>query len=324
MGLRRIVGEGTACYHCMSRIVAGERLLEGAEEKEVFCRMLDEVAVFCGVEVLTFAVMSNHFHLLVRVVPAGELSDVEVVSRYAKLYGRRRSPYMPSPGQLEAILAEGDQLAVSWRRRLLARMGSVSAFMKTLKQRFSVWFNQTRGRFGTLWAERFKSVLVESTPEALSTVAAYIDLNPIRAGLVEDPAAYRWCGYAEAMAGRAKAREGIRRIFGDDRRSWSRVIADYRLILFGRRGHGKAPDPESVRAVVAAGGRVSRAEALRCRLRYFSEGAVIGSMVFVKRWDARRARAFGPRRGPPARPLEGADWRGLHAFRAPPKSRAFG
>jgi hypothetical protein len=52
---------------------------------------------------------------------------------------------------------------------------------------------------GTLWEGRFKSVLVEGTGQTLSTMAAYIDLNPVRAGIVKDPADYRWSGYAEAV-----------------------------------------------------------------------------------------------------------------------------
>ncbi len=56
--------------------------------------------------------------------------------------------------------------------------------MKELKQRFSRWYNRQTGRFGTLWAERFKSVLVEDHPANVETLAAYIDLNPVRAGLV--------------------------------------------------------------------------------------------------------------------------------------------
>ena len=45
-------------------------------------------------------------------------------------------------------------------------------------------------------------------------MAAYIDLNPVRAGMVEDPADYRWSGYAEAMAGKARSRRGLGRIIG--------------------------------------------------------------------------------------------------------------
>jgi hypothetical protein len=71
--------------------------------------------------------------------------------------------------------------------------------MKELKGRFAQWYNRRHHRYGVLWAERFKSVLIEEG-QALSAVAAYIDLNPLRAGLCEDPKDYRYCGYAEAIA----------------------------------------------------------------------------------------------------------------------------
>ena len=50
--------------------------------------------------------------------------------------------------------------------------------MKTLLQRFTRWFNRTHNRSGTLWEERYKSVIVESGIAA-RTMAAYIDLNPV-------------------------------------------------------------------------------------------------------------------------------------------------
>ena len=80
--------------------------------------------------------------------------------------------------------------------------------MKELKQRFSIWFNRTHENHGTLWSERFKSLLVENNPEALKVVAAYIDLNPVRAGLCGDPKSYRWSGYAEALSGEEQAQRG--------------------------------------------------------------------------------------------------------------------
>jgi len=78
-------------------------------------------------------------------------------------------------------------------------MYDLSEFMKTLKQRFSFWFNKSHERGGPLWNGRFKSVLVESPAcheqdfahNAITTMAAYIDLNPVRAGLVDDPKDYR-------------------------------------------------------------------------------------------------------------------------------------
>jgi putative transposase len=311
MRTRRILGAGAAHYHCMSRICGGERLL-GAREKEVLAGMLWQAAAFCGVRVLTFAVMSNHFHVLVFVPGKRVVSDAELVARYRALYGKSRAPFQPCAEVLEGILAQGGEEAEAWRERLLQRMHDVSAFMKTVKQRFSVWYNKSHARYGTLWADRFKSVLVEAETRALSTVAAYIDLNAVRAGLVEDPADYRWCGYGEAMGGARRARAGLGWIFGDRHPSWTALVADYRLLLFGlgarKTTHAAGLDRAAVLKVIEEKGRVSRAAALRCRVRYFTDGAVLGSREFVQTWLQAQRDRFDPKRKLEPRPMEGADW----------------
>ena len=91
-------------------------------------------------------------------------------------------------------------------------MWDVSGFMKSLKGRFTQWYNRRHGRKGTLWEERFKRVLVEGSGTTLAAMAAYIDLNPVRAGLVADPKDYRWCGYGEALGGAGRAVEGLRTV----------------------------------------------------------------------------------------------------------------
>ncbi|MGY9057622.1 MAG: transposase, partial [Alphaproteobacteria bacterium] len=63
----RIKMEGeSSVYHCMTKIVGGDFLLEGEREKEVLRKQIWKVSAFCGVEVLTYCIMSNHFHILVR------------------------------------------------------------------------------------------------------------------------------------------------------------------------------------------------------------------------------------------------------------------
>ena len=180
MQLRRVkeMGGDPSIYHCVSRIVGGEWYLDN-RAKEVLRRQIGRVSVFCGVEVLTYCIMSNHFHLLVRVPEYREVTDEEILKRLSELHGERDVRV----SMLAAALKEDDPYGKAWRGRLLARMGDVSIFMKELKQRFSIWYNRSHGRFGTLWAERFRSVLVEGRPFALQTVAAYIELNPVRAGL---------------------------------------------------------------------------------------------------------------------------------------------
>jgi putative transposase len=274
---------GEAVYHCMSRSVNGERLFDD-QAKEILRRQFWQVAEYCGVEILTYAVLSNHFHVLVKVPQKAPVSEAELLRRYEVLYPH---PTRYQTARLEVIkkeLAADGPEAKSWRLRQLALMGDISPFMKLVKLRFSIWYNRAHGRFGTLWAERFKSVLLEPRSWVIATVAAYIDLNSVRAGLAEDPKDYRFCGYAEAVAGSAVARRNLASVIGVT--NWDAAQAAYRLMLFGTaagtREHGAAITPEALESVVAAGGRLPLATVLRCRLRYFSDGAVLGSRVFVE------------------------------------------
>jgi len=304
MRMARIKIHGrSAVYHCISRIVGGERLL-GKLEREKLSRMLRRQAAFCGLEVITYCVMINHFHVLLRVPPEQELSDAQLVERVSGYYGAERL-YTQA---LQQQLAQMGRLAEAQRARLLARMGDVSVFNKELKQRFSNWYNRLHERYGTLWSERFKSVLVEDRDQAVRAVAAYIDLNPVRAGLVQDPKDYRWSGYGEAVAGCVLAQKGIASLHeGAD---WTEVGTAYRQLLFvtaGRAGHsGKVVlEPETIRRELAQGAKLSLAEVLRLRVRYFSDGVVLGSQNYVNEVFAEFRERFGPRRKSGARPLRG-------------------
>ena len=303
--------EGAAIYHVISRTVNGERLLDDAA-KEVLRKQIWQIADFCGVEVITYTILSNHFHVLVRVPRASVVSDRELLRRFAVLHPKPTKYQSANLAVIESQLSSDGPEAVVWRNRQLALMGDVSMFMKLLKQRFTKWFNKCHRRFGTLWAERFKSVLIEGKGQVSRLVAAYIDLNPVRAGLVNDPAAYRFCGYAEAVAGYRAARAGIQSLVeGAGKRGWSWAHDSYRKTLFGK-GSQKTTSAASLTAaqlnkVVRSGGRLPLAQVLRCRLRYFSDGAVLGSQAFVQTHLAAFRRSQGSRRGskPKAIPLLG-------------------
>lgn len=318
--MRRLLAQRSAAhYHCMSRVCGGELLL-GEREKEVLVGMLWQVAEFCGVQILAYCVMGNHFHVLVFVPDKVEVADSELVARYSVLYSKSRAPYQPTPEVLASIFEAGGEEAAAWRERLTARMHDVSAFMKTVKQRFSVWYNKSHQRYGTLWADRFKSVLVEGSPDALMTVGAYIDLNPIRAGLVKDPSDYRWSSYAEALAGHWRAREGLCAQQGEEFEAFGIVLKNHRMLLYGKGqmgAEGEARlDPERARKVLSEGGKVSLPELLRCRVRYFSDGAVLGSKGFVQAWFEANREWLNPKRRAGPYPLAGSDWRGLTVYRA--------
>jgi len=300
--------EGEAYYHCITRTVAGAFLL-GDRDKEHFRLLLHRVAGFCGLEVVAHAIMSNHVHILVRVPdpsgPEARPGDAELARRLLQLYPNRRAWAEEQAG----LLMAGGESAAWLRRALWARMGDVSAFMKELKQLFSRWYNAQHQRFGTLWAERFKSVLVEGNPRVLRLMAAYIDLNPVRAGLCKDPADYRFCSYAEAVAGVGSARRGLALAFGGEH--WAEIRERYRCYLFQRGHHspagggGRSYTREEVEAVLERGGRIEIPDLLRRRLRYFAEGRIFGTEGFVRRQLELPERMHGRRRrARPRRVLE--------------------
>ena len=132
----------------------------------------------------------------------------------------------------------------------------------------------------------------EGILDALRVMSLYIDLNPIRAGLVEDPADYRWSGYGAAVGGGVKeAREGLTALVGA--RSWRQAADTYRMWLYANAKPDEVKTeahPKKVRHGVALSkrssvlnnrGRMSVGELIRCRVRYFSDGAIIGSKAFV-------------------------------------------
>ena len=182
------------------------------------------------------------------------------------------------------------------------------------------------GRSGALWEGPFRSVLVEPG-EALRTVAGYIDLNPIRAGIAEKPEAYRWCSYAAALGGMRLARKGLTTVLyfaGRKNLTWAKAAACYREYLFGVGAEVKSDgvskpkggfSQEEIRAVLAVGGRLTVAQALRCRVRYFTAGAVLGSQAFVDEFFERQRASFGKRRKSGGRRMKGAVWGGLRALR---------
>lgn len=297
-----------AVYHAMTRTVNGERLFRD-REKEVLRKMIWQVADFCGVQVLTYCILSNHFHVLVHVRDGASVSDSELLRRYAVLYPKPTKHQEATALEMKRLLAEGGREAEVVRAKLLARMGDVSEFMKTVKQRFSVWYNRSHQRYGTLWAERFKSVLVEGKGNPLQTMAAYIDLNPVRAGMVEDPKEYRFCGYAEAVAGHEPAKRGLSVVWQDFNPN---SLQAHRELIFGKHASDAGLSEESRRKALkvleGADAVLPRATVLRCRVRYFTDGAILGSAEFIRgfagAWQLERKRKYRPK----VNVLKGADW----------------
>jgi putative transposase len=304
----------SAVYHAMSRTVGNAFLFED-REKEVLRKMIWQVADFCGVDVLTYCIMSNHFHVLIRVPCVDSVTDVELLRRFKVLYPKPTKYQVASFAEIERLLLAGDEEAAEVRQKLLARMGDLSEFMKTVKQRFSIWYNRHHGkRYGTLWADRFKSVLVEGQGNPLQTMAAYIDLNPVRAGIVEDPKDYRFCGYAEAVAGVVEAKKGLIHIWSDHgAKRIDSALRAHRSLIFGKRASEAGLSDmtrEQALKVLDADGELPQSAMLRCRVRYFTDGAILGSAEYVRGFTGAWQMERGRKHPPKVNAMRG-DWGGL-------------
>lgn len=215
----------------------------------------------------------------------------------------------------------GSEAVERWRQRSLARMFSLTDFIKSLKQRFTQYYNRRHDRDGVLWERRYTSVIIEDAARALRTVATYIDLNPVRAGITGDPGMYRWCGYADALRGGRNAIRGLAKITGHAGENMSfgmasakpgsmkaemnrirrgRIVVAYRALLGVAGRERRTADGRVVRRGLHKEvlrrwdeARGVRLDALNCRIIHFTRGVVIGSRRYVNDWFERNRWWFG-------------------------------
>jgi putative transposase len=162
--------------------------------------------------------------------------------------------------------------------------------MKDLKQAFTVWFNRRYNRRGSLWSDRFKSTILEGE-QALWNCVKYVELNPVRAGLVEDPADYRFCSWGR-FKGSGKhpfsnhflkhIRRGSFQCL--DQLNDEQVFAGFAIELARIINTESGKDEQVVRAAMSdAGRKESMPLVFLRRSRYWTDGAIIGSKDFVQR-----------------------------------------
>ncbi len=137
MRTARIVEEGAAYYHVISRVVGREYVFAADAERERFRAIMRAVEAFSGVQILTWTLLSNHFHILVHVPEQADVSDQELGRRMRYLYGQDKvDGFM---GELEKLRQAGQaETAERMKRSYVQRIANLAAFMKTLKQRVSI------------------------------------------------------------------------------------------------------------------------------------------------------------------------------------------
>lgn len=148
-------------------------------------RILQLASVF-AIDVAAYAVMSNHYHLVVRVDcdAAKSWSDDEVLQRWTQLFTGPllvRNYLDDSCEFSEAMQDKVAEFTAIYRKRL----HDISWFMRVLNESVARMANKEDGVTGRFWEGRFKSQALLDE-QALLSVMAYVDLNPVRAGIADD------------------------------------------------------------------------------------------------------------------------------------------
>lgn len=178
----------TSYYHCISRCVRRAFLCgEGCEHRKQWIEdRLQELASVFAIEVCAYAVLDNHMHVVLRLndVAAKAWSDEEVVRRWGKLFparGKDRKPLEVTDAWVEAHLKD-----TKWVAETRKRLNELGWFMKCLKEPLARMANKEDKCKGTFWEARFKSIAILDEEALLSTLA-YVDLNPLAAGVAKSP-----------------------------------------------------------------------------------------------------------------------------------------
>ena len=263
-------------YHITNRIAGmpGEFPF-GDVEKQKLVDLIKRLGRYFTVEVLGFQVMSNHYHLVCYAPEERPDSDT-TAERHNRFHEDSRKA---------AIRPDDPKCA-----EIAAQMRDISCFVGRLQQQFTCWYNRTRPRRrrGILWADRFKSVVLERDT-ALWNCLCYIELNPVRAGMTVDPADYRFGSWGEWSAtgnhpfGRNLERrlpeyqgtEARARVLEDIRRQFR---VEFARIIAAETGQSTA---DIEQAMADADREPVFTTRLDRRVRYWTDGVIIGSRTFV-------------------------------------------
>ncbi|PAY16780.1 hypothetical protein CKO51_24885 [Rhodopirellula sp. SM50] len=180
--------------HCVQRCVR-RAFLAGLDQqtgvdysfrKEWIRRRMEALASVFAIDVLSYSIMSNHLHLILRNRPdvVAEWTDQEVAIRWLRVFpGKRMEEHLaePTDHEVQTLAKDGDRIA-----DLRSRLSDLSWFMRSLAEPIARMANKQDNCTGRFWEGRFKAMRIVDEAGLLAC-AMYVDLNPVRAAMVESP-----------------------------------------------------------------------------------------------------------------------------------------
>ncbi|MDO3387521.1 transposase [Gilvimarinus sp. SDUM040013] len=201
---RLISLDDTPFYHCVSRCVRRAFLCGSGEGYDFehrrgwIVQRIKQLATIFTTDVAAYAIMSNHYHVVLRVnrEEAEALSQEEVIERWCQVF---KGPVLVQQFRTGSSLTEPElelvnEIVEEWRKRL----SDISWFMRCLNEPIARWANQEDNCTGRFFEGRFKSQALLDERAVLSCMA-YVDLNPIRAGMADTPGSSDFTGVQERL-----------------------------------------------------------------------------------------------------------------------------
>jgi hypothetical protein len=233
----------------------------------------------------------------VKTLPEYKFTDQDIKKRYVSFYGDDR------------VFADG--LIPSLRSKL----SSLSEFVREIKVGFARYYNKRHNRRGYFWGDRFKSVIVDKG-ETLINCLAYIDLNPLRAGLVDRPDDYRWNSLGYHLQTQNKD-QFLSTDFGlkefnvksekEEIRRYRRYVYEAGAISRPDKMQAKVIDDKVIAKERKKEFEISRINRFRYRTRYFTDSGIIGSKEFVAENYHRFKHLFYSKHEKKPKPVKGLD-----------------
>jgi REP-associated tyrosine transposase len=272
----KIIGKG-CYYHLMNRLAGYKHDHPFTDvDREHGMRLIVKLNDYYLLEFISMCWMGNHFHIVLYAPSKDELPDNEMIAARHNSYYNYRLDKMIEPDN------EADCTVVA------EKMINISHFMKDFQQAFVAYYNRVHKRRGHLWADRFKSVILDKTG-ALWAAVKYVELNPVRAELVVDPADYRhstwgwYCGSGKHLF----AESFLKHMQHCDRR-YSNIHSLQELIALFRGELARTiacetgqSSEELYETVQKAKKGVSMPLRYLRRTRHWTDGGIIGSKEFI-------------------------------------------